>query len=255
MQLNYKKFGSGFPVIILHGLLGSLDNWQSIAKKLAEKYEVYTVDLRNHGKSPHSDEFNYEVLSADLLEFMQQQQLTKAHLIGHSLGGKVVMKFALEHPEKVERLIVVDMSPGVYPDQHTPVFNALLEASAGRATTRDEVLQVLRQKLNNDEITVQFLMKALVRDETGEHFKWRFNVSSLRQNYDSIMSPLISAKPFTGKALFIKGEFSDYINAANYADINALFPDNQLTEIKGAGHWVHADKPAEFVKDVENFLG
>lgn len=254
MQLNFKTFGQGFPVIILHGLFGSLDNWQTIAKKLAEKFQVYIIDQRNHGKSPHTDEFNYELLSNDLLEFFQQNEIDKAHLIGHSMGGKAVMQFALEHSEKVEKLIVVDVAPVAYEDRHSDVFNALFAADVKTASTREEVEKLLRKKLDNDETTVQFLMKGLSRDESGKHFEWKFNLDSLYKHYPEISGAVGSSTPFTGKTLFIKGEKSPYINSENYTAINGLFPDNELAEIKGAGHWVHAEKPHEFIEEVLRFL-
>jgi esterase len=255
MELNYKTFGTGYPVIILHGLLGSLDNWQSIAKKLAGKYEVYIIDQRNHGRSPQTDEFSYELLSNDLLDFFEQHQIAKAHMIGHSMGGKTAMTFAVEHPDRVDKLVVVDIAPAAYGDHHSNVFNAMNMADVQHANTRQEVEAVLRHKLNNDETTVQFLLKSLVRDKEGKHFEWRFNVESLVRNYPKIMEPVYSVHPFTGDALFIKGEHSNYISVSNYPEINELFPHHQIAEIKGAGHWVHADKPAEFVSEVMKFLG
>lgn len=254
VTLNYKEFGSGFPLIILHGLFGSLDNWQTIAKKLAEQFHVFIVDQRNHGKSPHTAEFSYDLLVDDLAEFMQQHGITKAHLLGHSMGGKTVMAFALKHPELVEKLIVVDIAPTAYGDQHSNVFNAIFAADAGNKATREEVQETLRQKLDNDETTVQFLMKGLTRKEDGNGFTWKFNVQSLFDNYTTVSGDVVPGKPFMGKALFIKGGRSNYINAGNYGEIEALFPKNELTEIKDAGHWVHAEKAAEFTEAVSIFL-
>jgi esterase len=256
MQLNFKKFGDGFPLIILHGLLGSLDNWQSIAKKLAETLplSVYIVDQRNHGRSPHTDEFDYELLVKDLLEFMAQQGLKKAHLLGHSMGGKVVMQFALEQPEKVEKLVVVDMATDETTDHQSYVFDALNSADVETAVTRKEVEEVLRYKLGDNETLVQFLMKGLTRNETDQHFEWKFNLKSLGNHLEDIEAPIESANTFNGATLFIAGGNSDYVNASNYPDMTRLFPNNQLVEIAGAGHWVHADKPVEFVKAVLEFI-
>jgi len=254
MQLNFKTFGQGFPVIILHGLLGSLDNWQSIAKKLAEKFQVYIIDQRNHGKSPHTDDFNYKLLSQDLLEFLQQHQIDKAFIIGHSMGGKTAMTFAFEHADKVEKLIVVDIAPVAYGDRHSNVFDALFAADVKTATTREEIEKVLRAKLDDDETTVQFLLKGLSRDKTGEHFEWKFNLEVLKKHYADISDGVFSSTPFTGKTLFIKGKKSSYINAENYPAIQDLFPNNELLEIKDAGHWVHAEKPHEFTEEVIRFL-
>jgi pimeloyl-ACP methyl ester carboxylesterase len=255
MQLNYKTFGEGFPVVILHGLLGSLDNWQTIAKQLSGfLFQVFIVDQRNHGRSPHTDEFNYELLSNDLLEFFVQQKIEKAHLIGHSMGGKVVMKFALEHPEKVGKLIVVDIAPAVYEENYSVVFNALFAADIKNTDSREEVEKRLREKLSENEATVQFLLKGLSRDENGKYFEWKFNLDSLSKNYNRISDAEYKANPFKGNVLFIKGEKSSYINPDNYSSITRFFPHHQLTEIKGAAHWVHAEKPKEFLEEVIRFL-
>lgn len=259
MQLNFKKFGDGFPVIILHGLLGSLDNWQTIAKKLAESgngFSVYIIDLRNHGRSPHSNEFSYELLAEDLKVFFVAQKITKAHIIGHSMGGKTAMLFALQNAENVEKLVIVDISPAAYSDKHSNVFDALLKADAVHADSRQQVETVLRSELPNDESTVQFLMKGLTRAEesyTG-NFMWRFNLEALHNRYSEISKEITGNKPFTGKTLFIKGEKSNYINAGNFSFVSELFPNNELTEIKNAGHWVHAEQPVEFLKVVTEFL-
>jgi len=253
MNLNFKSTGSGFPLIILHGLLGSLDNWQSIAKHFGAHFQVFIIDQRNHGRSPHTAEFSYELLVNDLIEFMQQQKIEQANFIGHSMGGKVVMHLALEHPDKVAKLVVADVAPVEYEDRHSTVFKALFAVDLKTIESRQQAEAILRNYLGNDESTVQFLMKGLYRDDENK-FQWRFNVQSLYDAYDEISSGITSAKPFEGDTLFIKGEKSDYINAANFSEIMDLFPNNQLVEIPGAGHWVHADKPAEFIEAVDRFL-
>lgn len=256
MLLNFKKFGEGEPLIILHGLLGSLDNWQSIAKAIADNgnYTVYIVDQRNHGRSPHSEEFDYNLLSDDLLEWMKQNQIPAAHLIGHSMGGKTAMQFALNHPLLVKKLIVVDITPDAFNDRHSDVFKALMEADLKNASTRDQVQEFLRKKLE-DETTVQFLLKSLVRSESPEDgFMWRFNVESLFRNYGNVSSAIESPHPFTGKTLFVKGSRSNYINSSNYHSVVALFPNHELEEIRDAGHWVHADQPKVFTETAINFL-
>lgn len=254
VRLNYKSFGSGFPVIILHGLFGSLDNWQTIAKKLADKFQVFIVDQRNHGKSPHSNEFNYELMTEDLLLLMEENNLAKAHLIGHSMGGKTAMQFALNHSYKVEKLIVADIAPTEYEDRHRNVFDALFAANVQEQESREAVQEILREKLDKDETTVQFLMKNLTRNEHGSGFCWKFNAESLLENYGVISGKVDDTKPFTNPTLFIKGEKSSYINSSNYADILRLFPNHELAEVKGAGHWVHAENPSEFTSLAANFL-
>ncbi len=253
ITLNYKTFGEGFPLVILHGVLGSLDNWQSIAKQLSANFKVYIIDQRNHGKSFHSNDFSYQILSDDLLHFFEQQQIKKAHIIGHSMGGKAAMLFAMQHPLLVEKLVIVDVAPVAYPDRHGHIFNALLTADLLQKESRDAVETHLRNKLpKEDESTIQFLMKGLYRNEEN-HFAWRFNVQSLWDAYQNI-SGEVSGKPFAGKTLFIKGAKSPYINAGNYSVIQELFPDNELSEIKDAGHWVHAEKPKEFLEELSAFF-
>ena len=253
MNLNYKSFGTGFPLIILHGLLGSLDNWQTIAKHFSTHFTVYVIDQRNHGRSLHTAEFSYKLLVDDLLEFMQQHNIARANIIGHSMGGKVAMRLALEHPDKVEKLIVVDVAPVEYEDRHSQVFKALSAVDLPSLESRQQAESIFRQYLGTDESTVQFLMKGLYRDDDNK-FQWRFNVQSLYDAYQDISSGITADKPFEGEVLFIKGEKSDYINASNFSEIIDLFPHNQLAEIAGAGHWVHADNPTAFIQEVDKFL-
>lgn len=253
MNLNYKSIGSGFPLIILHGLLGSLDNWQTIAKQFGDHFKVYIIDQRDHGRSPHTPEFCYALLVNDVLEFMEQQGIVRAHFIGHSMGGKVTMHLALEHPDRVAKLVVVDVAPVEYEDRHSDVFKALFAVDLRTLGSRQSAEGTLRSILGNDETTVQFLMKGLYRDDDNR-FQWRFDVQALHDAYDEISSGITSDKPFEGETLFIKGERSDYINAANYSEILDLFPNNQLAEITDAGHWVHAEKPVQFIDVVLKFL-
>ncbi len=252
MELNYKVFGEGFPVIILHGLLGSLDNWQSIAKVIAVSYKVYIVDQRNHGRSGHSDDFSYSLIVADLEEFYAAHKIEKAHIIGHSMGGKVAMQFAFKNPDKVEKLIVVDVAPVQYGDRHSHIFKGLLGIDLSKAAEREDVEAQLRDATKEDEGTIQFLMKGLHRNDANE-FEWRFNVAALWKAYNAI-SDEVSGASFEGKTLFIKGQKSSYITAENYGVISDYFPNNELTEIDGAGHWVHAEKPKEFTEEVLRFL-
>ncbi len=262
MQLNFKKTGEGFPVVILHGLMGSLDNWQTIAKKMAEQSAdlfkqplcIYSIDQRNHGRSPHSDLFDYELMTRDLVDFFSEHNIHKAHLIGHSMGGKVAMNFALHHADLTAKLVVVDISPDGYNDRHSEVFAALLAANVSSAVSREAVQEILRNKLH-DETTAQFLLKSLTRSEKANvNFEWRFNLEALFENYSFISGEIKSTRAFPGQSMFIKGGNSNYINSSNYSSIVSLFPNHSLEEIKDAGHWVHAEKPAEFTQLVLNFL-
>ena len=252
-EFNYKVFGERFPVVILHGVLGSLDNWQSIAKSLAANFKVYIIDQRNHGKSFHSNEFSYQILSDDLLQFLAQQQISKAHIIGHSMGGKAAMLFAMQHPDVVDKLVIVDVAPVAYPDRHSHIFKALLTANLLNKENREAVEAHLRNSLpKEDESTIQFLMKGLYRNDEN-NFAWRFNAEALWDAYQNVSGD-VSGKPFEGKTLFIKGAKSTYINAENYSTIQELFPNNELSEIKDTGHWVHAEKPKEFMEELNTFL-
>ena len=261
MNLNFKEFGIGFPVVILHGLLGSLDNWQTIARKMSDlsstremPFRIYILDQRNHGKSPHTDEMNYDLLSNDLFEFFEQNNIDKAHVVGHSMGGKAAMQFALMYPRLVEKLVVVDIAPSQAEDHHSYVFEALDAADVAHATSREQVQAVLDEKIGEDKTTIQFLMKGLQRDESEKNFEWKFNLQALWNHYTDIMSGINGTAPYAGTCLFIKGGKSDYINAGNYPDIVDLFPHHELVEIPGAGHWVQAEKPDEFIAATVKFL-
>lgn len=252
MQLNHQCHGEGAPLIILHGLLGSLDNWQNISRRLAEIFRVCALDLRNHGRSPHSEAFNYDAMTDDLLEFLDAQQIRRTRLMGHSMGGKTAMYFTLKHPERVEKLVVVDIAPRAYPPSHLPIFDALLSLDLGAFRERGEIDRELAAKIPEAAVR-QFLLKNLTRNEQGG-FRWKPNLPAIRKNYDSLNDEIKTNRTFDGPTLFIKGGKSDYINESGRAMIQKLFPNATLSSIPQAGHWVHADAANEFVKSVENFL-
>ena len=252
MNLNFKTFGTGEPLIILHGLLGSLDNWQTLAKKYAEDFTVFIIDQRNHGKSPHSDSFSYPILSNDLLEFCEQNHLYSTHVLGHSMGGKVAMQFALDNPDMVNKLIVADIAPVNYPAGHNEIFNALLNVDLASAKSRKEIENVLAESITEFS-TRQFLMKGLTRGDDNK-FEWKFNVDALWKNYESILTKIESEEQFEGQTLFINGSNSSYVQPAYYEEIDQLFPNNIKATIQGAGHWLHAEKPEEFYEKTKAFL-
>ncbi len=253
MQLNYKKLGdSGNHLIILHGLLGSLDNWHTIAKQLAENHQVYIVDQRNHGRSPHTDEINYGLLANDMIEFCAQQHISKCHIIGHSMGGKVAMVLALTQPELIEKLIVVDIAPTFYDGGHEDILFAMAEAPLKIATKRDEIDLYLQNRIRDFGVR-QFILKNLSRDENGQ-FIWKCNFISLINNYRLLMDFPKIEMAFLGNTYFIKGENSNYINPDNFDACDKYFPKNKLIEIKNAGHWVHADNPLEFTEKLKQIL-
>ena len=253
MKLNYKIYGEGFPILILHGLLGSLDNWQTVAKALSKENMVITLDARNHGRSDHDSTFNYGVMVDDLLNFLETHHIFKAHFLGHSMGGKTVMSFALENPDFVEKLIVADIAPIVYEAHHQDVFAGLQAVPIEKIESRQEAETILGQYIHENDV-IQFLMKGLYRKE-DHRFAWRFNLTDIIQQYSHILqfdNP--NEEIFEGETLFIRGSASNYIQDKNWTDIHDLFPQAKLETIAGAGHWLHAEKPNEFIKIVSNFL-
>lgn len=256
IDLNYKEFGLGEPVIILHGLFGTLDNWQTIAKKLSEEHTVFILDLRNHGRSPHTDdEFTYQLLADDLAEFMQDHWIYEARIVGHSMGGKVAMQFALNHSDSVKKLAVIDIAPKQYASGHENIFKALYGIDLETLEDRKEAEDYLMQTLNNDYGTVQFLLKNLSRrsDTEGGGFEWKMNLDVLHRDYENILRPP-TGTPFMKPTTFIRGAQSDYIKNEDWTQIQTLFPKATLKTIEGAGHWVHADKPKELLHSLTEFL-
>ena len=253
MELNYIKSGSGYPIIILHGLFGMLDNWKTIARSLEEKFTVYLIDQRNHGKSPHTPEHSYQLMADDLSVFFTHHQISKAHIIGHSMGGKTAMQFALQHPEKVNKLIIVDMGIKRYPGGHDSIFDALQSIDLKTIHSRKDAEILMADKLS--DITVQqFLLKNLSRNVNGS-YRWKFNLEALSANYDDeILAPVKVLNTFTGDVLFVRGENSKYIVNEDWDDIQKVFPNAILKIVEDSGHWVHAEQPEAFLHIVLTFI-
>ncbi len=268
MKLFFRKYGdSGPPLIIVHGLYGSGDNWVSIARELAEKFEVYVVDQRNHGQSPHSEVHDYPAMREDLREFMDDQGIERAVFIGHSMGGKTIMSFAVAWPERVASLISVDIAPKTYSNlalasrmapNHSGMIDSLLALDVQNAESREELDMALRPRIGSDRIR-SFLLKNVRRDNSGK-FSWRINLAALNNNLDKIFEGIdpsdIPIGGITGfPVLFISGAKSDYIQAKDHLLIRSIFPVAEVVTIPGAGHWVHAEQPALLVKTIKYFLG
>ena len=251
MQLNYKTYGQGEPLIILHGLFGMLDNWQSIAKKLADHFLVILIDQRNHGKSPHSEEIDYELMAGDLKEFMESNWIFNAHLLGHSMGGKTVMQFAMQYPDMVKKLVVVDIGVKEYPEGHIFIFDAMRSLDVKNLKSRSEAEKHLFSTIKNKAI-VQFLMKNLSRNKEGG-YKWKMNLNALYNHYDNILAA-VSGTPFEKETLFLRGETSPYIRDEDIRAIQLLFPNSIFKTISNTGHWVHAEAPKQLIETVLNFL-
>lgn len=252
MELFYREFGQGNPVVILHGLFGFSDNWQTIAKGLADQHLVVTPDLRNHGRSPHVPGHSYPEMAEDLKTFMEARWIFSAALVGHSMGGKVAMQLALSHPDLVERLVVVDMAPGAAEDNHSYIFDALLGMDLSKMKTRQEAEVYLAERIT-DTGTRQFLLKNITREDDGS-FTWKMNLPALWQHFDDILAPVEGNEPFDKPVLFVRGGNSGYIKDGDFPLIHSLFPQAEIVTVEGAGHWVHADKPAELLKILKNFL-
>ena len=254
MKLNYKKLGEGRALVILHGLFGSLDNWQTLGKKFAEHYTVYLLDLRNHGHSPPSDEWSYELMCEDLFEFLNDNKLDKIYLLGHSLGGKVAMKFALTHYERVEKLIVADISPKYYPPQQSDVLTAINAVDVEVVKSRKGVEEILaNNKL--DLGTRQFLLKNLYwKDQSRARLAWRFNFKAIEKNILIVGQEQMAGKPNPLFCLFLRGANSNYIGEEDLENTRALFPKAIAKTIQNANHWLHTDQPVLFYEEVVLFL-
>ncbi len=253
MKLNFKKTGQGESLIILHGLFGSADNWYSIAKELGNNYTLYLVDLRNHGDSPQSDEWNFKVMTEDLAKMMADEKLDAAHLMGHSMGGKVVMNFALQHPEKVKKLIVADISPRHYPVHHQKILEGLNAVDLKQLKSRKEAEDILADYIPEAGIR-QFLLKSLGRDDEGK-FIWKINLPVITENIENVGEALKGDKTFDNPTLFMGGANSDYIGEEDKADISRFFPNSNIIHLKNAGHWLHAEQPEAVIETVKIFLG
>ena len=252
LSLNYKSFGAGDPIIILHGLFGTLDNWQTMARKLSEHFLVYIVDQRNHGRSPHADRIDYSLMAEDLRDFMESNWIFNAHIIGHSMGGKTAMRFALDNPGMVDKLVVVDIAPKAYSGGHETIFRAMLNLDLKALQNRQQAEEALRQEIPEQAVR-QFLLKNLTREKSGG-FRWKMNLPALHAAYPDILQGIEATSPFSKQALFVSGGLSNYIRQEDEAVILQLFPEAVIHTIPGAGHWVHAEAPEPFLEVIKGFI-
>ncbi len=240
VELHFRKTGEGYPLVILHGLFGSSDNWQSFALRMAEKeFEVYTVDLRNHGRSPHSSEHNYQTMAEDVVQLVRNEIGKPVALMGHSMGGKTAMRTSLDFPEWIDKLIVLDIAPSAYPVLHAEIMAALESIDLHTLTSRNEANSILSEKINQED-TRQFLLKGLYRKDDSR-FAWRFNLDVLKKEIEKIGEAIDSDNAFTKPALFIRGEKSNYVREEHFSQIRKLFPQSEILTAPAAGHWIHAD--------------
>jgi pimeloyl-ACP methyl ester carboxylesterase len=263
LKLNYRHYGSGPALIILHGLYGSSDNWITIAKLLQEHYTVLLPDLRNHGASPHTPTHTYEEMSDDLLQFYEETHTEDAYLIGHSMGGKVAMRFAAEHPEKVNRLMIIDIAPKNYlagPNsfkhirQHELILQLLDNTDLSKYQSRSELDYYFSSKIKEESLRL-FLLKNIHRSNGGI-FEWKINAKVLRDTFDATVSEMdlswfedrmpITAYPVT----FVRGLSSEYISDDDWKEIQKIYPEAKLVDFVGAGHWLHAEQPSKLVATI-----
>lgn len=253
--LHSKIYGQdkpGTPLLVFHGLFGMLDNWGSFGKEMGEFFPVHLIDLRNHGKSFHSTEMSHDDLAHDISHYMDFHHIEKANLLGHSLGGKAVMQFAIKYPIKVQKLIVVDISPKAYPPHHQGILKALESVDFENLNTRQQVEEVLQQYIPEKSV-IQFLTKNLYWTD-DKKLAWRFNLKTLSEKYSEFVSNAIKFGVFSGETLFIAGAKSNYILPQDEFQIKQQFPHASIIKIKNAGHWVQAENPKDFNEAVKDFL-
>lgn len=245
---------------MLHGLFGSSDNWLGVAPKLADHFHLFLLDLRNHGQSPHSEEMDYPVMAADIAEWMDAQKLDSANVLGHSMGGKVAMQLALDFPERIKKLVVVDIAPRANPPEHNTIFAALLGLDLNKFQSLREIEEALAPEIP-DLVLRRFLLKNLARlPKSGDAsvgspvFKWKINLPGIYKNYSKICDTVTTAAPFIKPSLFLRGERSHYVTDADSELIRELFPAATIEILSSAGHWVHASAPEEFMRCVSQFL-
>ncbi len=251
MKLYFKTFGEGRPLMILHGLFGSSDNWLSHAKEFAQHFKVYLIDLRNHGRSPHSNDFSYDAMAEDLLELIADENLRDVLLVGHSMGGKTILRFAQSHSFLIERMIVADMGVKSYKPHHDEIFKGLFAVDVENCASRKEAEERLSAFIA-EESTRQFLLKNIYWKEQGK-LAWRFNLQALFDNRGEIILPLPDVQIET-PTLFIRGELSNYIQETDFESILELVPQATFRTIDKTGHWVHAEAPETFRKMVLDYL-
>ncbi len=252
VTLHHRISGEGEPLLMLHGLFGSLENLGSISRLLADQYQIHGLDLRNHGRSPHTEAHNYELMAADVAAYLDQAGLDRVRVVGHSMGGKVAMQLALSHPDRVERLVVLDIAPVDYPPHHDQILAGLRHLDLNQISSRDQADPILASFV--PELPVrQFLLKNLVKTGPG-HYGWRLNLPTLMAHYPAILAGQKASQPFPRPVLFLKGGDSNYLQARFWPQIQCLFPAADMRIIPHTGHWLHAEKPEVVAAAVRRFF-
>lgn len=253
MQLLHSTIsGSGVPLLIIHGYFGMSDNWRGLGNRFSENYEVHLIDQRNHGRSFHCDDFDYELLVEDLQVYIEHHNLEKVNILGHSMGGKVAMLYATSYPEHIDKLMVADISPKYYKPHHQQILAALNAVNFSIHDSRRKVEEVLKIYIQEPGI-LQFLLKNVFW-KTKEKLDFRFNIHSLTENNSEVGEALPSFTHFDGPTLFLRGENSNYITLEDEGLIEAHFSNATIVTVKNAGHWLHAENPVQFYDEIVSFL-
>lgn len=252
LSLYSRILGEGPPAVILHGVYGSGDNWNTFVKPLLETHQVHLVDLRNHGRSPQSDVFNYEVLTADVARYMQERNLGPSMVIGHSMGGKVAMWLAWQHPELVKALVVVDIAPRYYQPHHEQEIAGMRAVHPETLTNRNEADTRMAAFVGSPSVR-QFLLKNLGRNEAGG-FEWKHNLEAIAANSGEVGRELPLEARVTCPTLFVAGAESPYVTPDDEEDIQRRFIHARVAYIQGSGHWVQVEKPAELLAEIQRFM-
>lgn len=252
-QLYSKVLGEGTPLLILHGFLGMSDNWKTLGSAYAKNgFEVHLIDQRNHGRSFHTEAFDYSVMSDDIFRYAREHNLDRFFLLGHSMGGKTAMTFATQHPEMVAGLLIADIAPKYYPPHHQQIINGLRAVDLNKVNSRGDAEDMLAEHIKIKGIR-QFLLKNLYRKQ-GNDFGFRFNLDVLANRLEEIGASLKTDSIYNGNTLFLKGAASDYIKDEDKNLIRSHFPNATIKDISNAGHWLHAENPEEFLsKSLEFF--
>ena len=251
MELFSRVIGRGQPLIIIHGLFGMSDNWHSLAKQFSDFFEVHLIDQRNHGRSFHDTDFSYQSLSQDLLNYIESKKLEEVIILGHSLGGKTAMEFAVAYPSVVKKLVVVDISPKFYPIHHHTIIKGLRFLAQHELTSRKVADQLLSEFIEQSDVR-QFLLKSLYWNEEKK-LEFRFNLEGIANNIENVGQALGEYSFYEGPTLFLQGGDSDYIKNEDEALIFHHFSDAQIETIDDAGHWLHAQQPHAFFEIVSRF--
>jgi pimeloyl-ACP methyl ester carboxylesterase len=251
LELNYRTYGEGQPLIILHGLFGSLDNWLTLGKKFSKSFKVYLVDQRNHGRSFHSEDFSYDIMADDIYSLIIKENLQDIVILGHSMGGKTAMRFTQKYPHIVEKLIVADIGPKEYPMHHNHIIKALNSIDLNVVKSRKQANEIMASYIPESGIQ-QFLLKNLYWIEKDQ-LAWKINLSVISAKISEVIAETARELILT-KTLFLSGENSDYILVTDYADIEKYFPNSEIEIIENAAHWIHADNPEAFYTKVITFI-